>query len=137
MPQVTVTRRMHFNAAHRVHNPALSEQENQRLFGKCNNPNWHGHNYELQVTLTGQPQDGTIIDIPAFERIVADTVIDRFDHKNLNLEVAEFKEVIPSVENIAKVIYGLLRQKFESNRAQLASVTVWESSKTWCEYSED
>jgi 6-pyruvoyltetrahydropterin/6-carboxytetrahydropterin synthase len=90
----------------------------------------------LQVTLRGNPDaQGTIIDIPQMEKIVADTVVERFDHKNLNCEVPEFQNVMPSVENIAKVIYQMLKPKF-SERAALASVTVWETPKTSCEYSE-
>src|ERR1043166_6576284 len=96
-PHVTVTRRMHFSAAHRVHSPAMSDEENRRTFGKCNNPSGHGHNYQLKVTLAGTPnQNGILIDVPAMERIVGEQVIDKFDHKNLNEQVAEFKNVIPS-----------------------------------------
>ena len=137
-PMVRLSQKFEFSASHRLHNPSLSDEENRRSFGKCNNPDGHGHNYELQVTLRGTPEErsGVLVDVPAFERIVGDTVIDRFDHKNLNTQVAEFKETIPSVENIARVIYRLLKPQFESQRAQLASVTVWETPKTWCEYSE-
>jgi 6-pyruvoyltetrahydropterin/6-carboxytetrahydropterin synthase len=84
----------------------------------------------------GGGENGLLIDIPAFERMVAATVIERFDHKHLNAEVPEFRELIPSVENIAKVIHQLLAPKFAGGRARLASVTVWETPKTWCEYSE-
>ena len=137
MPIVTVTRRLRFNAAHRLHNPALSDEENKALFGKCNNPCGHGHNYEVQVTLVGEPDaNGLLVDIPAFERVVAEAAIDRFDHKNLNVELPEFKDVIPSVENIARVMYRLLKPRFAKSRGNLASVTVWETPKTWCEYSE-
>src|SRR5205823_184271 len=126
-----------FSASHRLHNPALSDPENRRVFGKCNNPIGHGHNYELQVTLVGTPDaDGVLVEVPGFERVVAETVIDRFDHKHLNAEVPEFRELIPSVENIARVIYGLLAPKLKSDRTRLKSVTVWETPKTWCEYSE-
>ena len=134
---VRLSQRFEFAAAHRLHSPALSDQENLRTFGKCSNPHGHGHNYELQVTLAGEPRpDGSIVDIPAFERTVAQTVVDRLDHKNLNVEVPEFKDVIPTVENIAKVIYQMLKPNFAADRARLASVTVWETPKTWCEYSE-
>ena len=135
-PMVRYSQKFEFSAAHRLHNPEVSDEENRQLFGKCNNEHMHGHNYELQVTLKGEPKDhGTLIAIDEFERIVAETVIDRFDHKNLNVELAEFREVIPSVENIAMVIYRLLRPQF-AGKAQLASVTVWETPKTWCEYWE-
>jgi 6-pyruvoyltetrahydropterin/6-carboxytetrahydropterin synthase len=136
-PMIRLSEKFEFCAAHRLHNPGLSDQQNRQLFGKCNNAGGHGHNYELQVTLTGLPDaSGLVMDIPSFERLVATTVIDRFDHKNLNTEVAEFTELMPTVENIAKVIYGLLKPKFTGQRAKLASVTVWETGKTWCEYAE-
>jgi len=134
---VLLTRKIEFSASHLYHNPNLSAEENRRIFGKCNNPHGHGHNYELQVTLKGNPDaSGLLVEIPEFERIVGETVIGRFDHKNLNVELAEFAELIPTVENIAMVIYRLLKPKFNSKQATLASVTVWETPKTWCEYSE-
>lgn len=134
-PMVRLSQKFEFSATHRLHNPRATDQENRHVFGKCNNPHGHGHNYELQVTLRGEPdENGLLIDVPEFERIVAATVIDRFDHKNLNVELPEFREVIPTVENIARVIYRLLKPKFA--KTNLASVTVWETPKTWCEYSE-
>ena len=134
---IRLSQKFEFSAAHRLHNPALSDEQNRATFGKCNNPHGHGHNYELQFTLVGEPTDrGVLVDVPAFERIVSETVIDRFDHRHLNTELPEFRELIPSVENIAMVIYQLLRPAFERERARLASVTVWETPKTWCEYSE-
>ncbi|HZK80578.1 MAG TPA: 6-carboxytetrahydropterin synthase [Humisphaera sp.] len=137
MPMVRLSQKFEFSATHRLHNPALSEAENCRIYGKCNNPHGHGHNYEVQVTLLGAPDaNGILIEVPAFETIVASAVIDRFDHKNLNIELPEFRELIPTVENIAKVIHGLLKPRFERAAAKLASVTVWETPKTWCEYSE-
>ena len=137
LPMVRLSQKFEFSATHRLHNPALSDEENCRTYGKCNNPHGHGHNYEVQVTLKGVPgASGVLVDVPAFERIVAATVIDRFDHKNLNVEVAEFRDLIPSVENIALTIYRLLKPRFTDAGATLASVTVWETPKTWCEYSE-
>ena len=138
-PMVRLSQKFEFSATHRLHNPALSETANRDTFGKCNNPHGHGHNYELQVTLAGRPDDsGLLIHVPQFERVVKETVIDRFDHKNLNVEVPEFREakLIPSVENIAMTIYRLLKPRFAEHNAKLASVTVWETPKTWCEYSE-
>jgi 6-pyruvoyltetrahydropterin/6-carboxytetrahydropterin synthase len=91
----------------------------------------------LQVTIAGTAgAGGVLMEVPALERVVNETVIARFDHKNLNVECAEFKDVIPSVENIARVIYGLLKPRVANERTRLASVTVWETPKTWCEYSE-
>jgi 6-pyruvoyltetrahydropterin/6-carboxytetrahydropterin synthase len=137
LPMVRLSQKFEFSATHRLHNPALTAEENCKTFGKCNNPHGHGHNYELQVTLAGEPNaSGVLIDVPAFESLVASTVIDRFDHKNLNIELPEFRDLIPTVENIARVIYRLLKPKFDGLGAKLASVTVWETPKTWCEYSE-
>ena len=136
-PMVRLSQKFEFSASHRLHNPALSDEENCRTFGKCNNPHGHGHNYELQVTLTGRPDaNGLLIDVPCFERTVAETVVDRFDHKNLNVELKEFAHLIPSVEHIAMVIYQLLKPALQTETTKLASVTVWETPKTWCEYSE-
>jgi 6-pyruvoyltetrahydropterin/6-carboxytetrahydropterin synthase len=135
-PMVRLSQKFEFSATHRLYNPKLSEEENRRAFGKCNNPHGHGHNYELAVTLAGQADQALLANVPEFERVVATTVIDRFDHKNLNVEVEEFRELIPTVENIAKVIYGMLKPRFAEQKARLASVTVWETPKTWCEYSE-
>jgi 6-pyruvoyltetrahydropterin/6-carboxytetrahydropterin synthase len=138
LPMTRLSQKFEFSASHRLHNPALSEERNREIFGKCNNPHGHGHNYEVQVTLRGEPdENGVLADVPEFERIVAETVIQRFDHKHLNTELPEFRQTIPSVENIARVIYGLLRPKFDGARGKLASVTVWETPKTWCEYAED
>jgi 6-pyruvoyltetrahydropterin/6-carboxytetrahydropterin synthase len=136
-PMVQLSQKFEFSATHRLHNPAASDADNRRIYGKCNNPHGHGHNYELQVKLSGKVNDsGTLIDMPAFERIVATTVIDKFDHRNLNLELPEFRQLIPTVENIAMTIYRLLKPAIESTNTKLASVTVWETPKTWCEYSE-
>ena len=135
-PMVRLSQKFEFSAAHRLHNPALTDAENRKAYGKCNNAHGHGHNYELQVTLSGTPDtNGVLVNVPDFERLVAETVVERFDHKFLNLETAEFRDLIPSVENIARVIYGLLKSKFKGS-TQLASVTVWETPKTWCEYGE-
>ena len=137
LPMVRLSQKFEFSATHRLHNAELSEEENRRVFGKCTNPHGHGHNYELQVTLAGRPDaNGVLIDIPRFETIVAETVVDRFDHKNLNIELPEFRELIPTVENIARVIYRLLKPPLTRQGIVLASVTVWETPKTWCEYSE-
>lgn len=136
-PMVRLSQKFEFSATHRLHNPNASEAENRRIFGKCNNPHGHGHNYEVQVTLVGEPdRNGQLMEVPEFERIVGQTVISRFDHKNLNVELPEFRELIPTVENIAMVIHRALKPKFQDQPARLASVIVWETPKTWCEYSE-
>ena len=110
-PRVAVYRHEHFNAAHRIHNPALSDADNARIYGKCNNPNYHGHNYELTVRVCGtvDPVIGYVIDLGELSTIVKKQVLDRLDHKNLNLDVPEFKNVNPTAENIAIVVHGLLR----------------------------
>jgi 6-pyruvoyltetrahydropterin/6-carboxytetrahydropterin synthase len=127
---VYLTQRFEFSAAHRLHNPSLSEEENRRLFGKCNNPAGHGHNYEFEVTLTGLPDAaGQLINPETFAQVVNETVVVRFDHKHLNQQTAEFAATIPSVENIARVIYELLTPKF-AGTPRLHGVTVWETPKT-------
>jgi 6-pyruvoyltetrahydropterin/6-carboxytetrahydropterin synthase len=136
-PMIRLSQKFEFSASHRLHNPALSEEENQKLFGKCNNPHGHGHNYVVQVTLAATPDDnGLVIAIPRFEQIVASTVIEPLDHKNLNVEIPQFSDLIPTVENIALVIFRVLKPAFASTGANLAGVTVWETPKTWCEYME-
>ena len=136
-PMVRVSQKFEFSAAHRLHNPKLSLDENRQTFGKCNNPHGHGHNYEVQVTLLGEPDSsGRVIDLAVLERQVTETVIDRYDHKNLNVELPEFRELNPTVEHIAMTIYRLLKPQFATGIARLASVTVWETPKTWCEYAE-
>jgi 6-pyruvoyltetrahydropterin/6-carboxytetrahydropterin synthase len=136
-PMVRVSQKFEFSATHRLHNPALGDEENELLFGKCNNPHGHGHNYELQVTVVGEGDtDGSVVNIPRLEELVVATVIDRFDHRNLNIELAEFREQNPTVENIARVIYRLLDPKLKGAGITLAGVTVWETPKTFCEYTE-
>jgi len=113
--KVTVCRKEHFNAAHRLHNPSWSDEKNERIFGKCNNPNFHGHNYDLVVKVTGEidPETGYVIDMKTLSDLVKATVIDRFDHKNLNLDTEEFKSLNPSAENISVVIWNLLRKEID------------------------
>jgi len=137
IPMTRLSQKFEFSASHRLFNPTFSDEQNLKTFGKCSNPHGHGHNYELQVTLRGRPNEkGLLMDIPTFEKIVAENVVSRFDHKNLNVEVPEFKNSIPTVENIAATIYRILKPKLAVDGASLASVTVWETAKTWCEYSE-
>jgi 6-pyruvoyltetrahydropterin/6-carboxytetrahydropterin synthase len=132
-----LSQKFEFSASHRLHNPQLSNEQNRQTYGKCNSINGHGHNYEVQVTLRGRPNDdGLLVEMPAFERVVKQHAIDLLDHKHLNLDVPQFAELIPTVENIAMVIYQLLKQHLSGLGAELASVTVWETPKTWCEYSE-
>jgi 6-pyruvoyltetrahydropterin/6-carboxytetrahydropterin synthase len=136
-PMVRFNQKFEFSAAHRLHNPNLDGKTNRELFGKCNNPHGHGHNYELEVSIAGAPDtSGQLIPVDILEDIVIHTVINRFDHKFLNLETAEFAAVNPTVENIAQTIYTMLRSPIAKAGAKLAAVKVWETPKTWCEYSE-
>jgi 6-pyruvoyltetrahydropterin/6-carboxytetrahydropterin synthase len=109
--KVAVIRREHFNAAHRLHNPQWDEATNQKVFGKCNNPHFHGHNYELEVKVTGEidPRTGYVMDMKILSDLIHEYVIERFDHRNLNLDTEEFKNLNPTAENIVVVIYQLLR----------------------------
>jgi 6-pyruvoyltetrahydropterin/6-carboxytetrahydropterin synthase len=133
-PQVTITRRMQFNAAHRVHNPALSDEENQRLFGKCNNPNWHGHNYTLDVSVTGSvdPRTGYVIDLGALKAIIEREVISKVDHRNFNLEVDFMAGRIPTTENIVVAMWGVLEPAIRP--ARLTKLVLWETPNNYVEY---
>jgi len=110
MAIVTVTRRVRFSAAHRVHNPALADEENSRLFGKCNNPNWHGHNYTLDVSVEGEtePKTGYVFDLARLKEVVQREIMDVVDHRNFNLDVPFMKDVIPTTENIVVAFWKIL-----------------------------
>jgi len=137
-PMVRLSQKFEFSASHRLHNPSLTDEENARVFGKCNHANGHGHNYEVQVTLRGGTNEhGLLIKVPNFEKIVGEFALRKLDHKNLNVDVPEFASLIPTVENIAMVVFRMLKNRFTGIGAELASVTVWETPKTWCEYAED
>lgn len=114
--RVTVSRKAHFNAAHRLYRKDWSEEQNDAVFGKCNNPNFHGHNYELIVSVTGEidPQTGYVIDIKVLKDIIEEEVEVPFDHKNLNLDVPEFKDLNPTAENIVVVIWNRIRRRIDS-----------------------
>lgn len=134
MGKVAVFRKEHFNAAHRLHNAAWDEPTNDNVFGKCNNPNFHGHNYDLVVKLTGEPdpQTGYVIDLKMLSDLIKENVLERFDHKNLNLDTAEFKELNPTAENIAIVIYNILREKID-NKLEL-QIRLYETERNFVEY---
>ena len=134
MPEVTVTRRLTFNAAHRVHNPALSDSENSALFGKCNNPNWHGHNYVLEVSVTGPIDDrtGYVIDLGALKRLVQDEVVDKVDHRNMNVEVDFMRDLIPTTENIVVAFWRVLEPRVRP--ARLTRLKLWETENNYVEY---
>ena len=132
--KVAITRCEHFNAAHRLHNPAWSDEKNQKVFGKCNNPNYHGHNYDLEVKVTGHinPDTGYVMDAKVLSDIVKREVLDRFDHKNLNLDVDEFKTLNPTAENISVVIYDLVK-KHLSPELEL-KIKLYETRRNVVEY---
>jgi 6-pyruvoyltetrahydropterin/6-carboxytetrahydropterin synthase len=134
MNKVSVYRREHFNAAHRLHNPAWDEEKNDSVFGKCNNPNYHGHNYELEVKLTGEPspETGFVIDLKYLSDIINETVIEKLDHKNLNLDVPEFAQLNPTAENIAIVIYNILRKKIDGKLDM--QIRLYETPRNFVEY---
>jgi 6-pyruvoyltetrahydropterin/6-carboxytetrahydropterin synthase len=122
-----------FAAAHRLHADGLSDERNREVFGKCNNRHGHGHNYVLAVEVSA-PIEGAPFSLPALEKVVDDTVIQRFDHTNLNLDTAEFADLVPSIENIARVCHGLLDAPADALGCRLERVTVWETEKTSCTY---
>jgi 6-pyruvoyltetrahydropterin/6-carboxytetrahydropterin synthase len=132
---VTVSRHAHFNAAHRLYNASWSAEKNEEIFGKCNNPRYHGHNYELIVSVGGavDPQTGYVIDMKVLADLIKEEIEDRFDHKNLNEEVSEFRALIPSAENIAIVIWQLLRPKI--NNSLTLKITLYETPRNFVEYS--
>jgi len=136
---VSLTRRYRFSASHRLHNEALSAQENSRVFGKCNSPYGHGHNYIVEVTVCGpvDPATGMVMDLGLLDRAVEQEVLDRFGHTYLNLDVPNFKGKVPTTENLCIEIYKLLRPKLESaeGSAQLEKVRLEETSSNSFEYS--
>jgi 6-pyruvoyltetrahydropterin/6-carboxytetrahydropterin synthase len=132
--RVAVYRKAHFNAAHRLNNPNWSVEKNKEVFGLCNNTNYHGHNYELEVKLIGEvnPETGYVYDMKDLADIIKSEIEDRFDHKNLNLDTVEFSNMIPSAENIAYVIYNILRDKIETKYD--ICIKLWETPRNYVEY---
>lgn len=130
-----ICRRAHFNAAHRLFRPDWSDEKNNEIFGKCNNPNFHGHNYKLEVWIDGpiDPETGYVIDLKILKDVIRNEITDRFDHKNLNLDCPEFKNLIPTAEHICIVCYDLLRAKIEQKYK--ISVKLWETENNIFEYS--
>ncbi|MDB5230069.1 MAG: hypothetical protein JWN76_874 [Chitinophagaceae bacterium] len=132
--KITVCRKEHFNAAHRLYRPEWSNAKNEETFGKCNNPNFHGHNYDLVVSLTGEinPVTGYLYDLKLLSDVIKEKILDRFDHKNLNLDVPEFSSLNPTAENIAVVIYDLLRKEIEP--AIALRITLYETERNFVIY---
>ena len=133
--KVTVHRKAHFNAAHRLYRKDWSEEKNASVFGKCNNPNYHGHNYELIVSVTGpiDPETGFVIDMKVLKDLIFEEIEEHFDHKNLNEDLEEFKNLNPTAENIAGVIWQKLRTKIKSNLH--LEVTLYETPRNFVTYS--
>lgn len=132
--RVSVYRKEHFNAAHRLFNPDWDDATNEKVFGKCALPNYHGHNYELDVKVTGEPDEktGFVMDMKVLSDLVKEEIHARFDHRNLNLDTPEFKNLNPTAENIAIVIYNLLRPRIDS-RLDL-QIRLYETPRNFVEY---
>ncbi|MCS6979507.1 MAG: 6-carboxytetrahydropterin synthase [Flavobacteriales bacterium] len=132
--RVTVTRKAHFNAAHKLENPSWSRERNEAVFGKCANPNFHGHNYTLEVSITGtvNPETGYVVDLKFLADLIQREVEERFDHKNLNLDTDEFRHLLPSAENIAIVIYNILRPHFDASYA--LRIRLYETERNFVDY---
>lgn len=134
MPIVSVSRKAHFNAAHRLYRKDWSFEKNQAVFGKCNNPNYHGHNYELIATVTGpiNPETGYVLDVKILADLIKEKVEDRFDHKNLNVDTEEFKDLNPTAENIAVVIWNLLKPNLPENLE--LEIVLYETPRNFVTY---
>jgi len=132
--RIAAFRRAHFNAAHRLFNPNWSDEKNQEVFGPCSNPNYHGHNYELEVKVVGEvdPETGYLIDLKALKDLIKEQVEDRFDHKNLNVDTEEFANLNPTAEHICYVIWTILRKHLEE-RYEL-TVRLFETPRNYVEY---
>lgn len=130
-----IVRRATFNAAHRLFKKEWSDIKNEEVFGLCSNPNYHGHNYCIEVGITGpiNPETGFVIDLKMVKEIISNEIIERFDHRNLNLDCPEFKELIPTVENIAQVCFALLRPHFPKENE--LSIRLFETENNWAEYN--
>ena len=134
LQKVSVFRKEHFNAAHRLHNPDWSAEKNREVFGLCNNANYHGHNYELIIQITGtiNPETGYVIDMKDLSTLAQEEVVKKFDHKNLNLDVPEFENLNPSAENIAVVIYHKLRVKISAELD--LKIRLYETERNFVEF---
>ncbi|MDX1652902.1 MAG: 6-carboxytetrahydropterin synthase [Brumimicrobium sp.] len=133
---IKIGRRTTFNAAHRLHNDKWSEEKNSQVFGKCNSPNYHGHNYTLETWVEGDidPETGFIIDLGDLKEIINQEVVEDFDHRNLNLDVKEFRDLNPTAENIARVIYDRLKKRLKHFKL---TVRLYETENNFVEYSKD
>ena len=135
MPRITGFRKAHFNAAHRLYKPEWSDEKNSEVFGKCNNPHFHGHNYEIIVAVSGEidPDTGYVFDLGILKRLIRSEIEDAFDHKNLNIQVEEFKHLNPTAENICVVSYNKLRKHLPSSLD--LEITLYETPRNFVKYS--
>lgn len=135
--RISIGRKAHFNAAHRLHNPNWSEEKNKSFYGLCNLPNYHGHNYDLHVKVKGEldEESGYLIDLKILKDIICEEVQEPFDHKNLNLDVPEFKTLIPTAENIAAVIWRKIRKRLPTEQNFDLTVILYETERNYVEYS--
>ena len=135
--KVSIIRKAHFNACHRLHVKQWTDEQNKEKFGLCNSPNYHGHNYNLEVKLTGEinPVTGYLMDLKDLKNIIKSEIEDRFDHKNLNLDTEEFKDLNPTTENFAYVIHKLLRNKIDSSID--IKIRLWETDRNGVEFPAD
>ncbi|MBW2960823.1 6-pyruvoyl trahydropterin synthase family protein [Mesonia aestuariivivens] len=133
--KVTVSRKAHFNAAHRLFKKEWSDEKNEQVFGKCSNPNYHGHNYELIVSVTGavDQETGFVMDMKLLKNLIYQKIENHFDHKNLNIEVEEFKNLNPTAENISMVIWKRLRDEINSNLS--LEITLYETPRNFVTYN--
>lgn len=133
---IYITRKFHFSAAHRVYNPALSDEENLKVYGKCSNPNGHGHNYVMKVTVAGTIDDsiGYVMDLTELKRLVDEEIISKVDHKNINLDVDFMKGVLPSTENLAVSFWKQIRGKIDNDKRRLYSIQLRETDNNSVEY---
>ncbi|MCA0363689.1 MAG: 6-carboxytetrahydropterin synthase [Bacteroidetes bacterium] len=134
MKKVSVFRREHFNAAHKIYNPEWSEEKNLEVFGKCSYANYHGHNYEMEVKVTGEidPRTGYVYDLKILSELLKAEIVELFDHKNLNLDIPVFKDLIPTAENICVVIYDILREKIDQKFD--IRIRLFETERNYVEY---
>ncbi|MFT4754839.1 MAG: 6-pyruvoyltetrahydropterin/6-carboxytetrahydropterin synthase [Salibacteraceae bacterium] len=132
--RVQVNRKAHFNAAHRLFNPNWTDEKNEEIFGLCNNPNFHGHNYNLTVSVTGDvdPETGYVMDMKILKDIIKKQVTSKLDHKNLNIDVPQFKNLIPTAEHIAFVCYTLIKEVLPENLE--LRITLFETERNWVTY---
>lgn len=131
-----ITRKEHFNAAHKLYNTQWSEEKNAKVFGKCSNPNWHGHNYDLYVTVKGNvnPDTGFVVNLKDLSTVIRTEICDKLDHKNLNLDVDFLQGIMTSTENVTIVIFNILSAKIKQMGAELHSVKLYETENNYVEY---